>query len=337
MPFQELRRSERLGTYDANGRDYLSSKVGWSRPKFEEWLYSETVRPHLQSWYTTCITNKDRYNDGIDWINTGERGYFYNESDLEEHLLLMCLDVGKGGKDVKGGEGCGNTDFVDEEIDTTDWITQQLWARIAWRVVHGNCAEGQVFYDSVKNRPATAYGFVIETLCIIFHSVAFRGNGSVYLPLLKGGTKVNEVKSYARAHQGGQATPDSFHDDTSEAYTASSTSEAVDHSSDATFTDTKKERAASELSTIILPPNGQAPTYAEDDDCSNILVAPRKLSNSTATASTPKMADDSSKKGSNEQDPLTPDTSGSMKETAIFNGEVFSKSERVREWIERTE
>lgn len=334
MPFQELRRSERLGTYDANGRDYLSSKLGWTRPKFEEWLYSSSVCPHLQEWYTACIADKSRYNDGIDWINTGEKGYFYNESDLEEDVLLMCLDVGNGEHDVKSEECSGIADFSSAEIDTESWITQQMWARTAWRLVHSNCAAGQAFHSMMSTQPAAAYGFAIEMLCIVFHSVAFRGVGSVYLPLLKSAGHGKQAKKNREVAGAGEASQEPFDDDAAEEYTASSSSSAADHTSDATFTNTRRERAASELSTIILLNTGKAAAEVEDDCGSNIVVSPQK--HSAIAASSPKATVDKSSNAGTKQYPLTPDSITNSKRAAVFEDDEFSTSKRVREWIEKT-
>ncbi|KAK4545316.1 hypothetical protein LTR36_003496 [Oleoguttula mirabilis] len=122
----EPRRSSRLNTDDPNGRDYLSSLMGWSRHRLEGWLVSRTVRPHLQLWYRLCIANQRRFNDAVEWINIGNRGYFYATSDLEEDLLLMCLCEGDG-PELDSGED----PYADETTNTGKWITQELWARTA--------------------------------------------------------------------------------------------------------------------------------------------------------------------------------------------------------------
>ena len=69
----------------------IASPTSWTRAKLEGWIASSTVQPHLQLWYQLCIASKRRFNDAVDWINTGEQGYFYNPNDLQEYLLLMCL------------------------------------------------------------------------------------------------------------------------------------------------------------------------------------------------------------------------------------------------------
>ena len=64
--------------------------------------------------------------------------YFYNPNDLEEDLLLMCLKDGHGKQDEFAHiDGRGTVSYEDENAKTGLWITQQLWSRTAWRIVHG--------------------------------------------------------------------------------------------------------------------------------------------------------------------------------------------------------
>lgn len=185
----ELRRSARLGTYDSNGRDFLADSIGWSRQNLEGWITCPTVRPHLQPWYQICIAGPRRFNDAVEWINSGERGYFYNPNDLEEDLLLMCLGEGDG-RDGDGGYTglfeCESKAYADEKANTVKWILQELWARTAWRIAQANRGKGQAFEKYADKHPAACYGFVIDLLCLAFHSLAFRGAASVYASLING-------------------------------------------------------------------------------------------------------------------------------------------------------
>ncbi|KAK5134488.1 hypothetical protein LTR08_006405 [Meristemomyces frigidus] len=177
MLYYKPRRSTRLSAHDdPNGRVYLASLLSWPRHRLETWLTSPTVRPHLQLWYRLCISNSRRFNDAVEWINTGPKGYYFHTDDLEEDLLLMCL-----------GEGNDGYDYVERKARTEWWITQEVWARTAWRIVQANAGEKEVFELMVEERPAGAYGFVIEVLCLAFHSIAHRGKGSCYVELINGG------------------------------------------------------------------------------------------------------------------------------------------------------
>lgn len=189
------RRSARLTVYDSNGRDALASTLGWSRTQLETWLTSPTVRPHLRLWYRDCIENKRRYNEGIEWINTGEKGYYYNPSDLEEDLLLECLgegivvNDGKSGASEKLDAVIGSSIcFADEGTKTACRTTVELWARTAWRIVQANMGAGQVFENAALRHPAACYAFAIDLLCIAFHSIAHRGAASCYRDLIVGCT-----------------------------------------------------------------------------------------------------------------------------------------------------
>lgn len=328
MAKQEPRRSQRLEAYDSNGRDYLSSALGWSRSQFEKWLYSSTVRPSLQEFYCLCIVDSKHFNESVDWINTGPKGYYYDENDLEEDLLFMCLCAGNDGQAEDCGEG-SSVDFAELDIDAKGWITQELWARAAWRIVHANRASGQIFHNAAQDRPAAAYGFAIEMLCIIFHSIAFRGAESVYLTLLKGGkpTVVAGNKSAANAY----LDPDNDFDENMSTYTTSSSSDAADRTSDATFDDRRRKTADSESSTIILPANAEKKTRNAEDVGSEIKVTPRKVVE-LSDASSLKTVDSSSAQDSGQKDPLTPDTSPTLR--ARMDEKEVSKHEQVGRWLE---
>lgn len=154
----------------------------WSRSELETWITSPTVRPHLRLWYHLCIINGRRFNDAIDWINTGATGYFYNTNDLEDDLLLICLGEGNGVPE----DGRHYSVFADSAALTGEWLTQELWARSTWRIVQANQGPGQVFETMAYEHAAAAYSFVIDLLCISFHSVAFRGKQSCYERLING-------------------------------------------------------------------------------------------------------------------------------------------------------
>ena len=324
----ELRRSQRLGTYDSNGRDYLSATLGWNRSKFEEWIYSTTVRPHLQDWYMLCITNRECFNDAVDWINAGEKGYFYNESYLEEDLLFICLHAGNDGVIEKSGQG-GNIDFVNFN-STTNWNTHELWARAAWRVAQDNRGAGQIFHSAMKDQPAAAYGFAIEILCIIFHSVAFRGAGSVYLPLLKGGSTITAAENPPAESPESGSIVDLEDDLMNDDFTASSSGTA-DRYSDDTFTDTERERADSELSTIVLARNN--PEAARDAIDTGSIIQVVAYNSGTSADPNPQTADKASNEIKHPQELLTPESSPSLQGTVLQDGGQNPNDKRVREWL----
>lgn len=320
----ELRRSQRLGTPDSNGRDYLSSKLGWTRSTFEEWLYSVTVRPHLQEWYSLCITANTRFNDAVDWINIGEKGYFYNEHNLEDDLLLMCLCAGDDGK-IQACAVDNSIDFASAKPSSHCWTTQELWARTAWRITQANRATGQIFHFAMQDRPAAAYGLVVEMLCITFHSVAHRGVGSVYLPLLKDGASDKSTDIH-QAIRTGAVDFDTPFQPTDETETST-----VDRASDTTFSAPRRANPASERSTIILPGNEETKV---DDMGSTIAVArqlPSAEGSDTATSSDTDGTRSASTEGGG-----TPDTRLSALQQdwgRRVPGEDDGKAERVRMWL----
>lgn len=232
MHTTEPRRSSRLTTQDSNGRDYLASLMpGWSRSKLEGWITSPTVRPHLQLWYQLCITSGRRFNDAVEWINTGEKGYFYREQDLEEDLLLMCLAEGSPGIASEDGED-ENGAYADRTIRTGSWITQELWARTAWRVVHANTGPGQAFEKTIDGHPAACYGFVVDLLTTAFHSIAHRREASCYEWLINGAPSRTKridpmILEEARCNEDTESV--------TSVETASSSTATTDHSSDLDF------------------------------------------------------------------------------------------------------
>ncbi|KAK4504873.1 hypothetical protein PRZ48_002836 [Zasmidium cellare] len=172
------RRSARVD-YDSNGRNYLCSVTGWSREQLDQWLTSDSVRSHLQLWYSTCISSERRCNESIDWINTG---YYNDGGELEEDLLLMCM--GEGGV-VKDALQVGDPvvllcAYSDTAIVTAKWITQEVWARTAWRIVQSNTSPGDAFEETIYKHPAAAYAFAIDILCLAFHSIVYRETDSVW-------------------------------------------------------------------------------------------------------------------------------------------------------------
>lgn len=225
----EPRRSSRLNTHDPNGRDYLCSLMGWSRYRLESWITSPTVQPHLQLWYRLCIESERRYNDAAEWINTGSRGYYYRESDLEDDLLLMCLCEGNGGD--------GDTEpsaYASGTTNTGKWITQELWARTAWRIVQANRGEGQAFTKMSDEHPAACYGFAVDLLSIAFHSIAHRREASCYEELING-----PAKSVHQCNKVSGAFHEALNDDGTESVTncstVSSSTETSDNSADLDF------------------------------------------------------------------------------------------------------
>lgn len=82
-----VRRSKRYSAsvlYESNGRDYLASVLGWSRQRLEDWLASEKVQQHLRLWYNVSIRGRQRFKDGLKWIDEGQDGYYYEQHGLQE-------------------------------------------------------------------------------------------------------------------------------------------------------------------------------------------------------------------------------------------------------------
>lgn len=186
----EPRRSARLTTYDSNGRDALAGDLGWTRGQLETWIQSPSIRPHLQAWYRLCVEGERRFNDAVEWINTGEKGYFYDPRDLEEDVFLACLGEGV----TVDGDDNSNKGYDIKDVQTGEWITQELWARTAWRIVQASIGPGEVFEKRIKQHTAWCYAFVIDMLCIAFHSIAHRGPDSCYRDLIVGATKKQKAQ-----------------------------------------------------------------------------------------------------------------------------------------------
>lgn len=170
-----VRRSDRLKTTELNGRGYLSDQMGCTVFKFEEWMKSSSVLPHLLQWDKLCIKGVSRYNDVVDKINSGE---FYDVEEFEDDLILACLSENHE----------HSARFTAPHIITCDWTTVDVWARTAWRIVWNNKAEGQIFHHSIHSHPTKCYAFAIDMLCIIFHSIAHRGAYSCYHGIMHGNT-----------------------------------------------------------------------------------------------------------------------------------------------------
>ncbi|TKA72393.1 hypothetical protein B0A55_05865 [Friedmanniomyces simplex] len=237
MATAELRRSARLNTQDSNGRDHLAALMpGWTRVKFEGWITSPTVRPHLQFWYQLCLASRGRFNDVVDWINTGKAGYFHNPRHLEEDLLLMCLCEGSPKTHEEGDEEEERV-LAKAETETAAWFTQELWARTAWRIVQANSGPGQAFEHMVQEVPAGAYGFVIEILCIAFHSIAFRGRASCYERLING-PACEKKTMYTTLGKQAEKFEDTEINASEELSDAST--ETSDHSSDLDFEESRR-------------------------------------------------------------------------------------------------
>lgn len=178
------RRSDRQtwSNYTSFGRDYLANALGWPRPQLDKWLLSSTVHEHLVFWHSTCVERPRRYNEAIDWINTG---YFDKDCNLEEDVLLLCLGEGSCASDRDAG-GVECMTYADQTAQTYKWTTIELWARSVWRIVQDNCGRGAIFEKAVKFHPAAAYGIVFDILAVAFHNIACVGPQSVWSNIING-------------------------------------------------------------------------------------------------------------------------------------------------------
>lgn len=158
------------------------AKKMWLITQVDFLIYQPQHRYHI------CVSGSRRFNHAIEWINSGQKGYFYNAENLEEDLLFLCLGEGIGSAvvDSKSAGGKEIAKFADKDAKTSTWLTQEVWARTAWRIVQDNRGDGQLFADSVESHPATCYAFAIDLLCLAFHSIAFRGGESVYTQIIMG-------------------------------------------------------------------------------------------------------------------------------------------------------
>ncbi|KJY02313.1 hypothetical protein TI39_contig66g00014 [Zymoseptoria brevis] len=179
-----LRRSKREtnALKLSNGRDYLSHALCMTRTQLEAWLSSNTVLPHLALWSKLCIDSPRRYNDAIEWINFVDGKYFEDGGELEEDLLLACLEEGQTNTAIE--EGGEHSVFADHNAKTASWCTQDLWARTAWRIVQDNCGPGEIFRSKIEQHPAAPYAVAIDILCLAFHSIAWRETASCWWILI---------------------------------------------------------------------------------------------------------------------------------------------------------
>jgi hypothetical protein len=129
MATQALRSSTRLQLESSNGRAYLADLIGWMTAELESWIRSSTVQPHLQLWYHLCVASARRFNDAVEWINSGPEGYYYHPRDLEEDLLLMCLCEGVASNGTISSVSTAAS-YENKTAATGKWITQELWARV---------------------------------------------------------------------------------------------------------------------------------------------------------------------------------------------------------------
>lgn len=113
-------------------------------------------------------------------INDGDvsSGYFYIADGFEKDILQFCLAA----NDQAHERYCF---FVDRDYrtvaKTSSWSVQELWAQTAWRIVEDNCGSGEAFAKSFRQSPKKPYAFVIEMLCVAFHSIAHRSRNSVWV------------------------------------------------------------------------------------------------------------------------------------------------------------
>jgi hypothetical protein len=94
----------------------------------------------------------------------------------------------------------GNYEVVPK---TSAWPVQDLWAQTAWRIVEDNIRSGDALEKTSRQCPEKSYGFVIEILCIAFHSIAHRGSNSVWDEIINGPRDTTALLLYARRRQTG--------------------------------------------------------------------------------------------------------------------------------------
>ena len=127
MDSEVIRRSERSNPYDSNGREYLAGQLNVSRKDLEVWILSPTVHPHLLHWYRISISSPQRFNTAIRWINSGDKGYYYDPAGLEDDLLLMCLGEGDGDTfRTENKDTLRSDSYSDLNAKTELWSTQEL-------------------------------------------------------------------------------------------------------------------------------------------------------------------------------------------------------------------
>jgi hypothetical protein len=80
---------------------------------------------------------------------------------------------------------------------------QDLWAQTAWRTVEDNIRSGDALEKTSRRCPEKSYGFVIEILCIAFHSIAHRGSNSIWDEIINGPRDTTALLLYARRRQTG--------------------------------------------------------------------------------------------------------------------------------------
>lgn len=196
---------------------------------------SDQHRHHL------CISGTSRFNDAVGWINTVEDGYFYNTEHLEKDLLFLCH--GKGNWDFEKDI----SHYADKQATTSNWITQELWARAAWRIVQDNKAESQPFAKTIEKDPMACYSFAIDRLCLAFHSIAFRGQNSVYKQIIIG-SGANTERDLNKRLALSRKDHDEDNDAGSKAssrYSDTTSTDETDHDSDEYYVDLVRSPATS--------------------------------------------------------------------------------------------
>ncbi|KAK4968102.1 hypothetical protein LTR66_011883 [Elasticomyces elasticus] len=169
------RRSSRLTeACNANGRSYLADQLGWTVQQMDEWITSCNVRPFLRWWKTRCFDDLERRKEIRTHIESSQVADHSHYAAWEAHVFTACVDE-------------ENVRYYEKRVTNTgDWNTADHWARTAHRIVKRQSETGGIFDSAVEKRPASAERFVVELLCLAFHSLVHRGVDSVYCDLITG-------------------------------------------------------------------------------------------------------------------------------------------------------
>ncbi|GAB7341830.1 hypothetical protein MBLNU457_g0152t1 [Dothideomycetes sp. NU457] len=161
------RRSSRLTGSDLNGRGYLSDQLGCTVSEVDCWITSKNISRPLKKWYQQCVMKGEASNTMLELIKSGN--FEKPNNVFEKDILHTAL---------------GQRDRPSMGTDAPYMRMIHIWAAIAKNVVEASRSYTPTFADLATHYHEKFLAIAIDLLCLIFHSILYRGQGSIYASMI---------------------------------------------------------------------------------------------------------------------------------------------------------
>ena len=171
------RRSSRLASADLNGRGYLSDQLGCTVTEVDRWITSDQVHSHLVIWYQQNVLKQESRSVMLDLIKT--RNFEKPNNIFEADILRVTL---------------GQTRRPDMRQDAPYVSAIHSWAATTQDIVEASRLYTISFARLATDHHERFHIITIDLLCLAFHSIAYRGQGSIYTTMIGPSAKIKQCE-----------------------------------------------------------------------------------------------------------------------------------------------